>query len=182
MVTCYLLHGIKTKNPERSSISFLKYIMPRFKVVTLGYGNWPVLFALLMPVVNYFVVEFFKDKIHPGQILIGHSNGCAVAYRLSQKIHVRGLVLINPALDKQIEFDPSVEFVHVYFSRGDRVTWLAQFVPFSLWGSMGTEGYVGKDPRVKCFEMHERHTSIGDAEIAVRWGPIIVKNIEKAIK
>ena len=182
MKICYLLHGIKTRDPERSSISFLRYIMPRFKVIALSYGNWPVLFAILMPIVNHFVVKAFVRQIRPGQILIGHSNGCTVAYGISQKLYTKGLVLINPALNSDVEFDPFLEFIHIYWSPNDRVTWLSRLMPFSLWGAMGTIGYTGADARVRQFKMCTKHTSIGDAEVAVRWGPIIVKNIEDAVK
>ena len=181
MKTVYLIHGIKTKDHERSSISFFKYIMPRFKVVPLSYGYWPALLALIMPLINRFVVKKLIKQIHPGQILMGHSNGCTVAYGISNQFYVKGLVLINPALDEGVVFDPFLEFVHIYWSHDDSIVKLSSFMPWSLWGLMGATGYKGNDPRVRQWEMPFRHTSIGDAEVAVRWGPIIVSNLEKEV-
>lgn len=182
MKTAYLIHGIKTRDPDRSSISFLRYIMPRLKVIALSYGNWPALFALFMPIVNHFVIKNLMVQIQPGQILIGHSNGCTIAYGISQRLFTKGLVLINPALDEDVVFDPFLDFIHVYYSEDDSIVKLSAFLPFSLWGRMGATGYTGKDARVKQWRMPFRHTSIGDAEVAVRWGPIIVKNLEEAMK
>lgn len=182
MDTCYLIHGIKTLDPNRSSISFLRYMLPGFKVVMLGYGYVPVLMAPFNRIINWLAVRRFIKQVKPGQILIGHSNGCTVAHGMSMKFYTGGLVLINPALDRNVEFSPFLKFVHVYWSKKDRVTWLSKFVPFSKWGSMGSEGYSGSDPRVKQWEMDINHTDIGDAEIAVQWGPVITANIVKELK
>lgn len=181
MKTVYLIHGIKTRDHERSSISFFKYIMPRFKVLPLSYGYMPAILALIMPLINRFIVKKLIQQIRPGQIIVGHSNGCTVAYGISNKFYVKGLVLINPALDDKVVFDPFIDFIHIYWSKDDSIVKLSSFMPWSLWGSMGATGYHGTDPRVKQWEMGNRHTSIGDAEVAVRWGPIIVRNLEKAV-
>jgi hypothetical protein len=182
MIRCYLLHGIKTIDPGRSSISFFMHIMPKFKVVLLKYLYIPIIFSIIVPLINRRVIARMAGEVWPGQIILGHSNGAAVAYGITKVVPTRGLVLINPALDSDIEFDEHLEFIHVYWSHRDNIVWLSALMPFSLWGRMGKTGYIGKDPRVKQWEMPERHTSIGTAEVAVRWGPVIVRNIEDALK
>ena len=178
MKTCYLIHGIKTWDANRSTISFLKYTLTRLRVVAVSYGYIPVLVAFFLSrVINWFVVRRLVNHIRQGQILIGHSNGCTIAYGVSQKLYTYGLVLINPALDCDVEFDPYIKFIHIYYSHNDRITWLSRLVPFSLWGSMGTVGYKGKDPRVKQWDMGTSHNDIGEAEIAMQWGPVITRNI-----
>ena len=182
MKRCYLLHGIKTVNPWHSSIAFFQHIMPRFQVIVLSYMYIPVVLAVVVPVINHFVIKRLVKQVHPGHVIIGHSNGATIAYRLSKEVYVKGLVLINPALNSNVEFDKRLGFVHVYWSKKDWVVWVSRLMPFSLWGSMGRTGYTGEDARVRQFEMGEKHTSIGDAEVAVRWGPVIVRNIEEALK
>ena len=182
MQTCYLIHGIKTRDANRSSISFLKYALKGFTVKVLSYGYIPVLLAPITSVINWFVVRRFVKQLTPGNVLIGHSNGCTIAYKISNKLYTKGLVLINPALDADVKFDPFISFIHIYWSRNDKVTWLSKFVPFSDWGSMGSVGYKGSDPRVKQFEMDINHTDIGEAEIAAVWGPFIVSNLNAEFK
>ena len=182
MIKVYLLHGIKTIDPGRSSISFFRHIMPRFQVVILSYMYIPVVLSLVVPIINKYVIRRLAKQVWPRQIIMGHSNGAAVAYGITKKVKTRGLVLINPALDSDVEFDSQLEFIHVYWSHRDNIVWLSALMPFSLWGRMGKTGYIGKDPRVKQYEMPHRHTSIGTAEVAVRWGPVIVNNIEQALK
>ena len=176
MKICYLIHGIKTIDPDRSSISFLKYLI-KLKVVVLSYLYVPVILAPITSIINYFIVRRFVRTIKPGSILVGHSNGCTIAYGVSRLLYTHGLVLINPALNKDVEFDPFIKFIHIYYSHNDRVTWLSRLMPFSLWGSMGTVGYQGNDPRVKQYDMGVKHSDIGDAEIAVVWGPKIADGI-----
>ena len=182
MKTCYLIHGIETRNPQRSTISFLKHMLVNFRVKILDYGYFPVIFAPFAMVFNYIAMRKLKKHVRPNSILIGHSNGCTIAYGLSKDVYMHGLVLINPALDPDVEFDPLLKFIHVYWSDKDRVTWLSKFIPFSLWGSMGTTGYIGRDPRVRQWKMGGSHTDIGDAETAVVWGPIIVANLNGEFK
>ena len=181
MKMCYLIHGIKTQDAERSTISFLQYLLTGFRTKIVDYGYVPAIAAPIISLLNRCVVKKLADQIRPRQILIGHSNGCAVAYALSNKMPVHGLVLINPALDCDVKFNSGLKFVHVYWSKKDRVTWLSKFVPFSQWGSMGTEGYTGDDPRVKQWEMDVTHTDIGSAEIALKWGPLIATNLTAAV-
>lgn len=182
MRICYLIHGIKVADADHSSIAFLKFTLTKFKVVVLRYMYIPVLLTPIVSAINYFVVKRFLRLIRPGSVLIGHSNGCAIAYNVSNKLHVKGLVLINPALDADVKFGPFIDFIHVYWSRNDKVTWLSKFVPFSDWGSMGTVGHKGDDPRVKQWEMGTSHTDIGEAETAVLWGPIIARNLAAEFK
>jgi pimeloyl-ACP methyl ester carboxylesterase len=122
-----------------------------------------------------------RKQIIPCSVIIGHSNGCAIGWRLTEKVECEGLVLINPALDNDVVFDPRLSFIHVYWSPRDSVSWLSQFVPFSDWGLLGETGYKGKDPRVKQFNMNIEHTDIGDLHNQVMWGPVINENILKEL-
>lgn len=181
MKTCYLIHGIETSDSKRSTISFLKYTLSEFNVETLSYGYVPVILAFVISFLNFFFALRLKRNIAPGQILIGHSNGCALAYDISSDIETLGLVLINPALDNDVVFDPRLAFVHIYWSRNDEVTWLSKYIPFSKWGSMGAEGYKGEDARVMQWDMGTSHNGIASDDAARYWGPIIAGNLLEAI-
>jgi pimeloyl-ACP methyl ester carboxylesterase len=175
----YLLHGIETQDPERSTISFLRDYLTGLDVVILGYGYIPALFAFITNIIDWIIERRLRKLIEPGSLIIGHSNGCTIGWRLSNKIATHGLVLINPALDNDISFHPELKFIHIYWSPKDSVSWLSQFVPFSDWGLMGVTGYKGKDPRVKQFNMNLEHTEIGDHE--AEWGPVINEAIHQAL-
>lgn len=177
----YLIHGVRAEDAHNSSISFLvhrlKPVSPLVKM--LDYGFIP---AIVAPLFNWLIVRMLKQQIRPGCILVGHSNGCALAYRLSQQVKVHGLVLVNPALNHDVEFDPSLAFIQVYWSHADRITWLSRLMPFYIWGSMGTRGYTGDDPRVQQWDMGLRHTDIGDPAKAGVWRDFIAGNIKQAMK
>lgn len=180
MGTCYLLHGIECKDPNNSSISFLKEILP-FQTVILSYGYVAAIMSPVINIIDYFAEKKLRSQIEPGNILIGHSNGCAVGWRLTNMVQSKGLVLINPALDADVEFDPALEFIHVYWSPKDEIAWASQFIPWSDWGKMGTTGYKGKDARVKQWNMNDDHTDIGLPSVEAVWGPRIVSNIIDAL-
>lgn len=84
------------------------------------------------------------------RVAIGHSNGCAILYRavceypgLFSQCH-----FVNPALDNDVKF-PSAVDVTVYHTPGEKPTEFATYIPWTLWGNMGSVGYCGASPRVE---------------------------------
>lgn len=117
-------------------------------------------------------------------IVIGHSNGAAIAYLASKDSMMYetpdALALINPALDKHIKFGKWLDLVLVFYSHNDKVTpWakrLSKIIPkrwFDArpWGEMGTEGYIGEDDRVNNIDLedllegHIEHSTAFDKNI-----------------
>lgn len=178
MKNCYLLHGIETEDPLRSTISFLQSWLPMYRVVILGYGYIPALFVFITNIIDWFIERRLRKQIEAGSIIIGHSNGCTIGWRLTNKVATKGLVLINPALNNDVVFDERLEFIHVYWSPKDSVSWLSQFVPLSDWGLMGETGYKGNDPRVKQWNLNLEHTEIGELKNQKKWGPVIAANTQ----
>lgn len=181
MKTVYLLHGIRVRDPLHSSISGLSRFMTEavgLRPVIMSYGFMPAILANLF---NGFLGKRLSKGMEPGSVGVGHSNGCTLMWKISRHVYLRGLVLINPALDPDVEFDPRLDFIHVYYSSDDEITWLSSLVPFSSWGKMGTVGYKGNDPRVKQFDMGVEHTDIGKPAILQKFGPAIVAEIVAAL-
>ena len=177
MKNVYFLHGVETLDAKNSIGLLSEYFhMPPFKSFILDYGWIPIVLANFL---NFFILKKLKKEVVPGQICLGHSNGCALFWMLAHKIDIEGLILVNPALDNDVEFPASIRFIHIYWSPKDEISWLSQFVPFSAWGLMGQTGYRGKpDARVKQFDMEVGHMDIHEREVRAKWGPIMVQNIK----
>lgn len=83
----------------------------------------------------------------PGDIVIGHSNGCALAWEMS---HCAGneadtMVWINPALDADTVPGKSVKRCMVLYNPDDTTVRWAALLPDVIWGEMGRIGYVASD-------------------------------------
>ena len=137
-----MIHGIQ----ESSSAENLGKLTPffieaGFEVIQPLYGNMGYLTAVTMSRwINPRIADALASFIQPNDILVCHSNGATIAFLISQKIKIRGTILINPALDEDLV--PTVTcFNHIYYNAGDWVVWLSSFVPFNRWGSMGRYGY-----------------------------------------
>ena len=90
--------------------------------------------------------------VEPGDVIMGHSNGCDLGWRAAMLgAPIAGLVLINPALKPDIEFSPQVQWVRVYYNKGDEVVpWANKLFLFDhSWGAMGRDGYTGTDKKVQ---------------------------------
>lgn len=82
---------------------------------------------------------------------VGHSNGCAILLDAASMGKFDGLILINPALDRDADIPDGVRWVHVYHNSGDKPVKWAKWLPMHPWGDMGRVGYCGMDGRVMNF-------------------------------
>ena len=97
----------------------------------------------------------------PGDIVIGHSNGCAlIALAIEKGMPVTHCIFIHPALNKGWcpPMDHPVKQIHVYYSSQDRATWWARLLPFHKWGAMGTVGPTADDPRLIGHPENQSHS------------------------
>lgn len=155
MRTCHLIHGIRTEpnSPVKGLIPYLEDA--GFSVRYPDYGfEW----ALETGFVNTMLEGALLPYIEPGDVVVGHSNGCALAYHLMQLgAPIKGAAFINGALEQKIVRPGThVEFIDVYFNPGDQITEVAKYanefhIVDSLWGELGHGGYVGNDPRIGSF-------------------------------
>lgn len=145
-----MIHGAKFTKRARNN---LRRLAPAFRscgfcIVIPTYGYLPALLVGLFPWLDERIAEALSGFIEPSDILVGHSNGGTLSYLISQRVKVRGAVLINAALESHVV--PNADFVHVYFNEGDVVAKLSAMLPFHIWGSMGGHGYTGlHQPHIK---------------------------------
>lgn len=148
-----LIHGAHYRSRDRATN--MRRFAPSFRAagfctIIPTYGFLPALLLGLFPWLDDRIAESLAGFVQPDDILIGHSNGATLSYLISQRVPVRGAVLVNAALES--DRVPHAKFVHVYYNAGDVVTKLSQWLPFHPWGSMGGIGYQGSDVRVRNFD------------------------------
>lgn len=95
-----------------------------------------------------FIARHIAKQIKPDDIVIGHSNGAAIAWLMAEEgALIKGTILIGPALDSDKVMAPQVRWVHVFYNSCDGVVGWAKWIPFHLWGDQGKVGYMGNDSR-----------------------------------
>ena len=188
----HLIHGIHSGGPSpvQGLIPYLK--AGGFDVVYPDYG-W--IAGLETRLVNPIIVGSLLPYIEPGDVLIGHSNGCAIAYDLvNAGAPAVGCLFINAALEQAIVRPRQVSFIRVYFNAGDEITEAAKFaeqlgLTDPVWGEMGHGGYIGSDPQIQnrdCGATAGMPTVIGHSDFFAQarlssWGPYLTKDLTEAL-
>lgn len=152
-------HGFNVSDRGKGTIDKLK---PFLDIVDVDYG-WMWLFRVKM--CNSCIAKSVVNLIPEGSVGIAHSNGALIAVKVIEAYRTRQLalkvpesaiqknypfkklVLINPALDVDYKF-PKGLHVDVYYTPTDRATLIARYLPFSRWGSMGRDGYLGNKSHI----------------------------------
>ena len=190
----HLLHGIHTSRPSvvQSLIPFIHEIG-----LVVRYPDYGFELALETRRVNPAIVGAMLPYIEEGDVIVGHSNGCALAHDLVVAgAPVAGLVLINGALDERVVFPPIYpSWAHVYFNEGDTITEIAEIADRlglvdTHWGEMGHIGYRGTDARVTNFDCaHTKdmpvvsgHGDIFSPDKIRLWGHFIADRITAAMR
>lgn len=147
-----IIHGARFRTKDKINMENLGQCFREqgFEVIIPQYGFLPAFIIGLFLSLDKHIAESMAGFIHEDDILVGHSNGATLVYLISQYQKIRGAVLINAALDTELV--PNAAFVHVYYNKDDDVAELSKFVPFHIWGNMGTVGYEGDDSRVTNFD------------------------------
>ncbi len=158
-----LIHGFNVTDGGSSTIGKLKpyYLRRGAHVITLNYG-W--LFFMGARFFNEEVSEDLADLINEKAkhyariIVVGHSNGCAIAHLASFKCYepIHRFVYINPALKRYFVPALNVKAIDVWHnSKDSAVLWaklLSWWAKERPWGLMGRTGYMGKDTRFVNFD------------------------------
>lgn len=178
-----LVHGIHTTEGPGAFPALIAPFFEHegFSVESHYYGH---IMAVQTRWKNPRVVEELMDTIPDGGIYVGHSNGCTLAWMLAEAgKKFRGVVLINPALDRNKVITPrQAGFVHTYFNKGDCAVSLSRVLAFHPWGEMGKKGPSFEDPRYRNFNTGEvsgmpavsGHSTIYTKEENRKaWGPFI---------
>jgi hypothetical protein len=191
----HLVHGIRT--PERDKV--VPGLIPYLKELgAVSYPDYGYILAVETRRINPVIVGSILPYIMPGDVLVGHSNGCAVImHLLDVGISPAGIVFINGALKNNFTLPERVPFAHVYFNAGDDITEVAEVAEAfagtpvdEYWGDLGHVGYTGADKRVTDFNCgatgsqmpvvdgHSDIFSIGKIE---KWGPFIAEQLREAL-
>lgn len=149
----HLIHGIHTQgeSPVQGLIPFLT------PSAAVKYPDYGYILGVETRIINPVIVGTLLAYIEPGDILIGHSNGAAVAYDLMRAgAPISGMVLINAAVEQTIVRQAPCKWIDVYFNPGDKITEAAKLgqelgVVDAVWGEMGHAGYKGSDPAITNF-------------------------------
>lgn len=188
----HLIHGIHTAGAGPIS-QFAPLLRARgFKVVDPDYG-W--IAGLETRIVNPIIRGAIFPYIEPGDICIGHSNGCAIIYDLMKiGAPIQGAVFINAALEREIVLPPAVRWLDVHFNKDDDITIAAQIAEKlhlvdPVWGEMGHAGYLGTDKRIANFDdqagagmpIVRWHSGFFEPANFVAWGPFEVDRIERYV-
>lgn len=159
--TIYLAHGFNVRSPEKFFRLGAIFEAEGYPVVRVDYG-WTGLVSVTWATER--TAQKLAEVMHPGSIILGHSNGCAIAHRASQLGGmVRQIIAINPALRWDTIFDGDLlDRVDVYYAADDKVvTWGKRWryiSPFkSEWGEMGRKGARFTGQRVTVMN-HSLHT------------------------
>ena len=185
-MTYHLIHGIHTQGP--APIEALKDWLPKGSVKYPDYG---FVLGVETRLINPVVVGSLLPYVDKQDVVIAHSNGCAIAYDMVQRgLEVRGLVFINAALGAYIVRPPGVGWIDVYFNHGDEWTVAAQLaadlgLADTVWGEMGHSGYQGNDPKIQnidCAETNSMPRVSGHHDFftpskVLYWGPFLARRI-----
>lgn len=141
-----LIHGWRVKDPHMSIGRLAPHLASLgYEPLVLRYG-----FTLTASQTRFRSNKAAKNwsaRTLPDDVVIGHSNGSRVAFEMSHtgECLARTMVWIQPALDADLVPGRSVERLLVLYNPFDRAVRMGSWMPDSIWGPMGSEGYSGKD-------------------------------------
>lgn len=183
----HIVHGILDTVGTSGLLRLIPYLKAAgFDVRSPDYG---LITAAETRLANPIIVRTIAPYIEPGDLYVGHSNGCAIGYDLVLAgTPLAGLVLINAALRQDIAL-PLDMWADVYYNQGDDATVAAVLAERlglvdPVWGEMGHAGYLGVHPKVcniNCGKPPEGLPVIsGHGDIFNHldtWGPFIARRI-----
>ena len=153
----HLLHGIHTDltNPVVSGL--VPYLEKSgIQVMHPDYGY---ILSVETRRINPMVEGILTPYIETGDVLIGHSNGCAIIYDMlntlsEKKVIPVGFIFINGALEQRITVPDGISWGLCIYNENDTITEVAKIAAMlgtapRTWGEMGHAGYIGTDTRVE---------------------------------
>jgi hypothetical protein len=157
----------------------------------IAYPDYGFILGLETRVVNPIISGTLKPYISPTDIMIGHSNGCAVIYDLMHRgVAMGGAVFVNAALEQDIIRPATVPWIDVYFNGGDTITEAAKVgallgIDDPVWGEMGHAGYVGTDKAITNVDCGKTsglpivcgHSDFFTAAKLAGWGPYLAQRL-----
>ena len=144
-MTIFCVHGIHTSDKDNVTAklaSAFRQVCDE-DVMVWKYGYALALTTGLTDFLNERRAARLANLVKPGDSILAHSNGCAIAYLLqSEHVPLDRLILVQPALDSWRTFD-NVRKVLVLHNDEDEVVGASTMGFCSAWGDMGKTGYTG---------------------------------------
>ena len=95
----HLVHGIHTAVDS----PVVKKLLPFLAGYEVFYPDYGWIAGLETKIANPLIVRTMLPYIQPGDIFIGHSNGCAIGYDLKAlSAPFQGMIFINGALEQDL--------------------------------------------------------------------------------
>lgn len=184
-MTIHLIHGIHTEG-----VSPVEGLIPYLVPYAVKYPDYGYILGLETRIVNPLIIGTLLPYIAKDDIIIGHSNGCAIAYSLiNSGAPVAGAIFINAALQQDIIC--RAPWIDVYYNPGDDITEAAKLgaelgIDDPVWGAMGHGGYLGNDKRVTNYNCGATpamplvcgHSDFFTPSKLAAWGPFLAKNLQ----
>jgi hypothetical protein len=183
----HLLHGIHTAGPAP-----IEGLIPYLEPLAIAYPDYGWILGAETRFINPAVVGTLKPYVNPTDVLICHSNGCAIAYDMMSKgAKVAGAIFINGALNAHFGRPSTCGWIDIYFNAGDTITEAAALgallgINDPSWGELGHCGYLGTDPAIKNYNCGATpglptvsgHSDFFTASNLAKWGPFLFKNLQ----
>lgn len=139
----HLIHGIHSSHGGNTSRLAPYFRAAGFDVMVRSYGWALALTSGLTDWLNRRRARRLAEIIRDGDAIVCHSNGAAVAWHIQAEHRaLAAVILIQPALENDAEFDNTGR-VLVLHNEDDAVVAWSVLAPFSHWGAMGRDGYIG---------------------------------------
>ncbi|RLB66444.1 MAG: hypothetical protein DRH08_06160 [Deltaproteobacteria bacterium] len=173
------VHGFNVRDGGESTIGKIEpALSERHDVCDFDYG-WIGLLGVKL--FGKRIARNLSKQVTVGSVGIGHSNGCMELIRACEYgAPFNHLILINPALDNDINIPINVSRVDVLHNIDDDVVTMAKWYPFSYWGDMGRVGYTGSDTRVHNHETFSLFNVSGHSAVFSR-ADVVVNYIDDLI-
>lgn len=188
--TIWLVHGFNVADGGAGTVGRLTpYLQAAgFTVKPFRYG-WRGLLGVRFG--NGGIARLLNDAMNPGDLAIGHSNGCAIIHRAAKNYGAPfgPIAYLNPALDRDALLPPQIPHLAVWHSPSDRPVAWARWLPFHPWGDMGADGYRGYyDPRITNhnkqtdYPLSSRtHSDVFSPALLPTFAPLIIESLLNAL-
>lgn len=182
----WLIHGFNVRDGGERTVGTLRPFLEGagYEVKRFRYG-WKGLLGVRFG--NDNLARIIADIVDPGDHVIGHSNGaCLAKLAADHGAQFGHMVLINPALDADTTFAPSIRKISIWHSPSDGPVKFGALLPWHNWGDMGAIGYRGPyDPRVASFNKENgfpvsssKHSDIFTERCLSYFAPLIVNSLQ----
>lgn len=181
----HLIHGFNVSDGGRGSVRRLARWLPDPVPHTYGW-----VFLLRLRWINDRTVEEMLPTIRPGDVLIAHSNGCLIAWRLVMAgAPVAAVVCIQPALRRDTHWPERLPVLCCHNQDDGAVGWgriWGRFISVANpwrnrhgWGAAGKHGFTAGQALVTNWDTGDDaipatgHSGIFREPALSRWGPKI---------